>query len=125
MLRLPLSSKGIRLKIMPGGRTPSRQRRCLNFEAGAWAHDGEVRRRVLMELIARIGVFFSGGTKHVDDRAPPPDHHHVVLPRRHPSGPWRRTFTARHGRKLLLGRSRHARWEYGTAAPGATGLRTA
>ena len=73
MLRLPLSSKGIRLKIMPGGRTPSRQRRCLNFEAGAWAHDGEVRRRVLMELIARMGVFFIGGTKHVDDRAPPPD----------------------------------------------------
>ena len=47
------------------------------------------------------------------------DHHHGVLPRRHPSGAWRRTFTARPGRNLLLGGVRE-----GTAAPGATTLYT-
>ena len=51
----------------------------------------------------------------------PPPHHHGVLPRRHSSAVWRRTFKTRHGRKLLP--SDGAR--EGMAASGATGLPTA
>ena len=88
-------------KTMPGGRSAGRRRRCL--KAACW------------RTMARCGSACWWSYR--------ADHHHGVLPRRHPSGVWRRTFTARHGRKLPLDLSARAMGAWPRLAPPACALR--